>query len=114
MKWNVSLALKERDLAVTARQIAQIITAQTQQDDSLRAACVVSKGHEQSRFSLVSHSSFPLVELVRSHDSLKLPQIALMQVHRLGVASSQTLSNVGVMQALSVAELSVTEGQSKS
>ena len=60
--------------------------------------------------------SVPSVEVVRSNDILELPELSfvVLEVHRLGVTSSESLSNPGVVESLSVSKALVSNSKSKS
>ena len=49
-----------------------------------------------------------------SSDTLELPEVVLVELHRFGVSASQALGKIGVVESLSVAELLISEGKTES
>ena len=56
----------------------------------------------------------PSVELLGGLDALKGPQILSVKSHAFGVASAKSLGNPSVVEGLSITELHVATGESKS
>ena len=68
--------------------------------------------HEQANSDLLC--SLPSVEVMRSVDTLELPEISLVETHGLRVSAAQTLSNVSIVKSLAITEEFVADSKAES
>ena len=57
--------------------------------------------------------SSPVVVGVGGSNSLELPEISRVKLHRFWISSSKSLSNIGITKSLSIAPLEVAKSESE-